>query len=76
MYKISSEWLICLGKIINECLNRNYIPLPISKSYCFEYFKKLNISKNGKIVIYTSCMYQLAPIISKFVDFILSLIHI
>ena len=70
MFKLSPTWISTLRKILLQNLEKQYLPLPIPKSICYEELKSLNLPKKNEVIIYTSCMYQLAPYISELVDLI------
>ncbi|MBP1449020.1 MAG: (Fe-S)-binding protein [Thermoproteus sp.] len=60
------EWIKALRNIIIENLSKNRFPLPADRSICGRWAEGLR--EGGARILYTSCMYQLAPLIDKSVD--------
>lgn len=60
------DWIRSLKGVLVESLRRNKLPLPVDRSYCSRWADGL--PEGGKRVLYTSCMYQLAPLIARAVD--------
>ena len=64
------SWVKSLVEIMRGSLNSNGLPIPMDKAYCSEWAKDLNIPKGGNTIIYTSCLYQMAPMINELVPWI------
>ncbi|MEZ0248973.1 MAG: (Fe-S)-binding protein [Thermoproteus sp.] len=60
------DWIRSLRGLILDNLRRNGMPLPIDRAICSGWASGL--AEGGKRVLYTSCMYQLAPLIARAVD--------
>jgi len=61
-------WLKTLGRILTDNLNKSMLPFPIDKSVCTRWAK--GIPRGGPVILYTSCLYQLAPFIEEFVKWL------
>lgn len=62
------SWVRSLIDIMKRSLDSNGLPIPMDKSYCTEWAKDLNIPRGGgDTIIYTSCLYQMAPMINQLV---------
>ena len=64
------SWVRTLVDIMSRSLDSNGLPIPMDKSYCTEWAKDLNIPRGGDTIIYTSCLYQMAPMINQLVPWI------
>ncbi|GGI77023.1 (Fe-S)-binding protein [Vulcanisaeta souniana] len=64
------SWVKSLIEIMKGSLNSNGLPIPMDKAYCSEWAKDLNIPRGGSTIIYTSCLYQMAPMINELVPWI------
>lgn len=64
------SWVRSLIDIMRRSLDSNGLPIPMDKSYCSEWAKDLNIPRGGDTIIYTSCLYQMAPMINQLVPWI------
>ncbi|ADY00762.1 Fe-S oxidoreductase [Vulcanisaeta moutnovskia 768-28] len=64
------SWAKSLIDIMKRSLNSNGLPIPMDKSYCTEWASGLGIPRGGDTVIYTSCLYQMAPMINQLVPWI------
>lgn len=60
------EWIKILGDLVRENLFRRSFPLPADSSICTKWAEGLR--RGGRRVLYTSCMYQLAPLIARAVE--------
>jgi Fe-S oxidoreductase len=70
MESISDSWIITLRNLIIKNLKEYMLPLPVSKSICYEWALDLKLRKNCDTILYTSCLYQLAPYINAFTKYI------
>lgn len=66
---ISDSWITTLKSIIEKSLNENMIPFPVSKSVCYEWALDMRLKRESDTILYTSCLYQLAPYINTFVKY-------
>jgi Fe-S oxidoreductase len=64
------SWVRALIDIVRRSLETNSLPIPMDKSNCTEWARELNIPRGGDTIIYTSCMYQMAPMINQLVPWI------
>lgn len=64
------SWVKSLVDGMRANLNHNGLPIPMDKAYCTEWAKGLNIPRGGDTIIYTSCLYQMAPMINQLVPWI------
>ncbi|MEM4965411.1 MAG: (Fe-S)-binding protein [Sulfolobales archaeon] len=55
-------------KLILENMKRSGNPIGVGSDICVEWSRGLDLPRGGRSVIYTSCMYQMAPYIKRFVD--------
>lgn len=62
------DWLRSLRDVITSSLKDSRMPFPMDTSICYKWREGLTFDDDKSRVIYTSCMYQLAPIISKAVE--------
>ncbi|MGC9118762.1 MAG: heterodisulfide reductase-related iron-sulfur binding cluster [Thermoproteus sp.] len=60
------DWIRALRDLVVDNLKRNRFPLPADRSICSRWTSGL--PEGGRRVLYSSCMYQLAPLIAKAVD--------
>nr|KJR73394.1 MAG: Fe-S oxidoreductase [Thermoproteus sp. AZ2] len=60
------DWIRALRELIVEELKRSKFPLPADRSICSKWME--GMAEGGRRILYTSCMYQLAPLIDKAVD--------
>ncbi len=60
------DWIRSLRGLLVDNLRRNRFPLPADRSICSRWAS--GMPEGGKRVLYTSCMYQLAPLIARAVD--------
>ncbi|MCI4464342.1 MAG: (Fe-S)-binding protein [Thermoproteus sp.] len=60
------SWIHALRDLLVDNLRRNRFPLPADRSICSRWASGL--PEGGRRVLYTSCMYQLAPLIARAVD--------
>ncbi len=65
----SESWIITLKDIIVKSLHENMMPFPASKSACYEWTRDMKIKKDSDTILYTSCLYQLAPYIDVFTKY-------
>jgi Fe-S oxidoreductase len=64
------SWIKSLMDIMRKSLDANGLPIPMDKSNCTEWARELGIPKGGDTIIYTSCLYQMAPMINQLVPWI------
>ncbi|WP_069808039.1 (Fe-S)-binding protein [Vulcanisaeta thermophila] len=64
------SWVKTLVSIIQGSLGSNGLPIPMDKSLCTQWAGELNVPKGGDTVIYTSCLYQMAPVINQMIPWI------
>ncbi|MGC9153422.1 MAG: heterodisulfide reductase-related iron-sulfur binding cluster [Vulcanisaeta sp.] len=64
------SWVRSLVDIMKRSLDSNGLPIPMDKSYCTEWAKDMGIPRGGDTIIYTSCLYQMAPMINQLVPWI------
>lgn len=62
-----ASWITTLRNLIVDSLEKTWLPLPIGPEICESWKKGLSSDESG-IVLYTSCMYHLAPLIEKAVE--------
>ncbi|MFB6470275.1 MAG: heterodisulfide reductase-related iron-sulfur binding cluster [Vulcanisaeta sp. AZ3] len=67
---ISESWIKALIDTMKRNLDSSGLPIPMAKSYCTEWARDTGISKGGDTIIYTSCLYQMAPMINQLVPWI------
>ena len=60
------DWIRSLRDLLVDNLRRNKFPLPADRSICSRWAS--GMPEGGRRVLYTSCMYQLAPLIARAVD--------
>jgi Fe-S oxidoreductase len=64
---MSIEWISQLRKIVVDSLEKSWLPLPIKEDLCEGWKKDLQAGPSSTI-LYTSCMYHIAPVIEKAVE--------
>lgn len=64
---MSTEWISKLRDILVDSLDKSWLPFPIDEGLC-ESWKRGLESARTSTVLYTSCMYHLAPVIERAVD--------
>ena len=62
------DWLGSLRDIMSSSLDNSQIPFPFDRSICDKWREGLEFSPSKERIIYTSCMYPLAPVIRIAVD--------
>lgn len=60
-----------IGKVLVDNLNKYYMPFPVDKKVCSGWANGL--PKGGETIIYTSCMYQIEPVVTKFLKLLPSI---
>ncbi|MEM1518888.1 MAG: (Fe-S)-binding protein [Pyrobaculum sp.] len=63
------DWVLQLKKLILSSIRERGLPLPVEREVCTKWREGLG-GGGGRRVLYTSCMYQLAPFVKKAVDFL------
>ncbi|ABO08649.1 (Fe-S)-binding protein [Pyrobaculum calidifontis] len=61
------EWLSALRDLLVDNLERSHLPLPVDPGVCKKWREGLSFGGRER-VLYTSCMYQMAPLIHKAVE--------
>ncbi|ABP50089.1 MULTISPECIES: (Fe-S)-binding protein [Pyrobaculum] len=64
---MSRSWLSELRNLIVNSLERSWLPFPTDGDLCESWKKGLDSNPSGP-VLYTSCLYHLAPVIEKAVE--------
>jgi Fe-S oxidoreductase len=64
---VAVEWLSKLREIVVDSLRKSWLPFPVKEDLC-ESWKKGLQSGPSTTVLYTSCMYHIAPVIEKAVE--------
>jgi|BEDMetMinimDraft_2_1075160.scaffolds.fasta_scaffold01274_3 Fe-S oxidoreductase len=67
---MNESWINLVKEIIVQSLNRNMLPFPTDKKICTGWTKELPRENTNGNYLYTSCMYQLEPIINMIVKYI------
>ncbi|MGC9130635.1 MAG: heterodisulfide reductase-related iron-sulfur binding cluster [Pyrobaculum sp.] len=63
----STSWIFSLRDIVLSSLRDRGLPIPVDREICSEWQKGLP-SGPRETVLYTSCMYQMTPVIQKAVE--------
>jgi Fe-S oxidoreductase len=66
---VSDSWIITLKNIIEKSLKESMMPFPVSKSVCYEWALDMKLRRDSDTILYTSCLYQLAPYINTFTKY-------
>jgi hypothetical protein len=61
---MSVEWISQLREIVVDSLERSWLPFPIKEDLCEGWKKDLQVGPSSTI-LYTSCMYHIAPAIER-----------
>jgi len=64
---MSIEWISQLRKIVVDSLEKSWLPFPLKEDLCEGWKKDLQAGPSSTI-LYTSCMYHIAPVIEKAVE--------
>jgi Fe-S oxidoreductase len=64
---MSIEWISQLREIVVDSLEKSWLPFPLKEDLCEGWKKDLQASPSSTI-LYTSCMYHIAPVIEKAVE--------
>jgi Fe-S oxidoreductase len=64
---MSIEWISQLREIVVDSLEKSWLPFPIKEDLCENWKKDLQVGPSSTI-LYTSCMYHIAPVIEKAVE--------
>ncbi|MFN3805103.1 MAG: heterodisulfide reductase-related iron-sulfur binding cluster [Pyrobaculum sp.] len=59
------SWIAVLRELLVFSLERYGLPLPVDPGICNKWRVGLDFEKETERVLYTSCMYQMAPLIKK-----------
>ena len=64
---MSIEWISQLREIVVDSLEKSWLPFPFKEDLCEGWKKDLQVGPSYTI-LYTSCMYHIAPVIEKAVE--------
>jgi Fe-S oxidoreductase len=64
---MSIEWISQLREIVVDSLEKSWLPFPLKEDLCESWKKDLQVGPSSTI-LYTSCMYHIAPVIEKAVE--------
>ena len=64
---MSLEWISQLREIVVDSLEKSWLPFPIKEDLCEGWKKDLQVGPSSTI-LYTSCMYHIAPVIERAVE--------
>lgn len=64
---MSIEWISQLREIVVDSLEKSWLPFPFKEDLCESWKKDLQVGPSSTI-LYTSCMYHIAPVIEKAVE--------
>ncbi|ADY00752.1 Fe-S oxidoreductase [Vulcanisaeta moutnovskia 768-28] len=62
---VSLDWFKSLRDVIVTSLRDSWLPFPVDKSICNKWREGLAFDSDSGTVLYTSCLYQLAPVIER-----------
>lgn len=62
---MSLDWFRALRDVIVTSLRDSRLPFPVDRSICSRWREDLVFDSDGGTILYTSCLYQLAPVIEK-----------
>ncbi|ACB39275.1 (Fe-S)-binding protein [Pyrobaculum neutrophilum] len=65
---MSVDWISKLREIVVESLERSWLPFPVEGDICEGWKRGLEVGGGRSTVLYTSCMYHLAPVVEKAVE--------
>ncbi|MEZ0318568.1 MAG: (Fe-S)-binding protein [Pyrobaculum sp.] len=65
--EVSIDWVKTLRDLLVSSLQEKMLPLPVGEEICAEWRRGLQSEKSQR-VLYTSCMYQIAPAMQKAVE--------
>ncbi|MFB6470283.1 MAG: heterodisulfide reductase-related iron-sulfur binding cluster [Vulcanisaeta sp. AZ3] len=64
---MSLDWLRVLRDVITSSLKDSGLPFPMDKSICSRWREGLEFDRDSGTIFYTSCLYQMAPVIERVV---------
>ncbi len=64
---MSIEWISQLREIVVDSLEKSWLPFPLKEDLCESWKKDLQVGPSSTI-LYTSCMYHIAPVIERAVE--------
>jgi len=64
---MSIEWISQLREIVVDSMEKSWLPFPLKEDLCESWKKDLQVGPSSTI-LYTSCMYHIAPVIEKAVE--------
>ena len=62
---MSLDWFRALRDVIVGSLRDSWLPFPVDKSICTRWREGLSFDNVSDTILYTSCLYQLAPVIER-----------
>ncbi len=62
---MSLDWFRALRDVVISSLRDSWLPFPVDKSICTKWREGLSFDSDGNTILYTSCLYQLAPVIER-----------
>ena len=61
-------WVLRLREVIISNLEKRWLPFPVDEDICEGWKRELGASVSSSTVLYTSCMFHLAPVIERAVE--------
>ncbi|MCG2893013.1 MAG: (Fe-S)-binding protein, partial [Vulcanisaeta sp.] len=62
---MSLDWFRALREVVLSSLRDSGLPFPVDRSVCDGWREGLAFDEGVGTILYTSCLYQLAPVIER-----------
>jgi len=67
---VMEDWFRDIRVVVIESVKNHGLPVPMSRDYCAGWARDLGLPRGGETIIYTSCMYQLSPLLNQLVPWL------